>query len=375
MEKEGFNRKLRRSVLVGEVRIGGGAPVSIQSMTNTFTHDVDRTIAQINALADAGSEIVRVAVPTRKDTDALKKIVENSPVPIVADVHFSPQRAIEAIEAGVHKIRLNPGNIKKKSDLKRIISAAKLHKVPIRIGVNIGSIREASELSKEIKGDALIELALERLKEYIGFFEENRFEDIVLSAKSSDVLMTIELYRRIASSWDYPLHLGLTHSGTIRKGSIRSSVAIGVLLFEGIGDTVRVSLAGDPIEEVYVAKEILRAAGVRDFEEPELICCPTCGRCSVDLAAIAADVERRLRSIKKRIRVAVMGCVVNGPGEAADADIALVAGRGCFFIYKASQRLGRVSLDKAVDLFIECCYAIANGRDLPKLEVPGSDQG
>ncbi len=341
-------RHKTRPVTVGGLMIGGGAPVTIQSMTNTLTHDVDATIRQIDRLAGAGAEIVRVAVPSRKDTAALKDILAQVRVPIVADVHFHFDRALEAIAAGVHKIRLNPGNIRDRAKVARVIAAAKDAGIPIRIGVNSGSIRTADQLDEHLDARRMVKLMVEELDSYIQFFRKQKFENLVLSAKSSDVPMTIDLYQAIAKRYDYPLHLGLTHAGTILTGAVRSADALGVLLSQGIGDTIRVSLSGDPVEEVYVAKQILADFGVRKFNEPELISCPTCGRCQVDLPKVAAKVEKELRKVKKSIKVAVMGCIVNGPGEAADADIALVAGQDCGFIYIKGKRIARVKPDQMI---------------------------
>jgi (E)-4-hydroxy-3-methylbut-2-enyl-diphosphate synthase len=348
-----ITRHKTRSVKVGKVGIGGEAPITIQSMTNTLTHDVDATVAQIHRLAEAGAEIVRVAVPTSKDTAALKDILAQVDVPIVADVHFHFDRALEAIAAGVHKIRLNPGNIRDRDKVAQVIAAAKDAGIAIRIGVNSGSIRTADQLHEHLDHDHMVGLMLEELDSYIKFFEEQKFEDLVLSGKSSDVAMTIDLYQAIVKRYDYPLHMGLTHAGTILTGSVRSADALGVLLFNGIGDTVRVSLSGDPVEEVYIAKQILSDFGLRDFQSPELICCPTCGRCQVDLPKVGAEVEKELRKIKKSIKVAVMGCIVNGPGEAADADVALVAGRDVGFIYVNGERVERVKPEEMVKVLLD----------------------
>jgi len=341
-------RHKTRPVTVGGLMIGGGAPGTIQSMTNTLTHDVDATIRLIERWAGAGAEIVRVAVPSRKDTAALKDILAQVRVPIVADVHFHFDRALEAIAAGVHKIRLNPGNIRDRAKVARVIAAAKDAGIPIRIGVNSGSIRTADQLDEHLDARRMVKLMVEELDSYIQFFRKQKFENLVLSAKSSDVPMTIDLYQAIAKRYDYPLHLGLTHAGTILTGAVRSADALGVLLSQGIGDTIRVSLSGDPVEEGYVAKQILADFGVRKFNEPELISCPTCGRCQVDLPKVAAKVEKELRKVKKSIKVAVMGCIVNGPGEAADADIALVAGQDCGFIYIKGKRIARVKPDQMI---------------------------
>ncbi len=357
-----IKRKKTNQVKVGNVIIGGGAPISIQSMTNTFTYDVDATIKQIRKLEKSGAEIVRLAVPTRKDTSALKEILQQVNIPIVADVHFHFDRALEAIEAGVHKIRLNPGNLRDKKNLRKVISAARSRNVPIRIGINAGSIRTKNQLKQKFSHQELFKLIITKLDEYIKFFEKHKFQDLVLSAKSSDISMTIDLYKEMSRRYDYPLHLGLTHAGTVKTGTIRSAVAIGKLLIDGIGDTIRVSLSSDPIEEVHVAKEILKSLNLRTFNEPELICCPTCGRCLIDLPKVAEQVERKLRTIHSNIKVAVMGCIVNGPGEAADADIALIAGKDCGFIYIKGKRILRVERKEMIDKLIEFCKSFTQNK-------------
>ncbi len=337
-----IKRKRKKQVTVGDVIIGANADISIQSMTNTLTHQVDATVSQIAELEKAGAELVRVAVPTKKDTLALREIIKESKVPIVADVHFHFDRALEAIEAGASKIRLNPGNLRDRRKLRSVISAARGAGVPIRIGINAGSIRSVNELERKISREQLLKLIFKELDEYVSFFERNGFEELVLSAKSPSVVETIDIYRELNRRYDYPLHLGVTHSGTISTGAIKSASAMSVLLAEGIGDTIRVSLSGDPVEEIYVGREILSSLGLREFSEPELVCCPTCGRCEVDLPKLAGQIERRLRKIDKPIRVAIMGCIVNGPGEAADANVALIAGKDCGFIYVDGRRVERI---------------------------------
>ncbi len=337
------HRKQKKRIAVGNIIIGNNAPISIQSMTNTLTYNIDATVKQINALVNAGAEIVRVAVPTKKDTAALKEILKQiKNVPIVADVHFHFDRAIEAIEAGVHKLRLNPGNLRDKRKLKSVISAARDANIPIRIGINAGSIRTSRELKKKLTRNQLLNIILSELDSYVAFFEKNKFGNLVLSAKSPSVTETIEIYTQLDKRYEYPLHLGLTHAGTISTGAIRSACAMSILLTKNIGDTIRVSLSGDPKEEIYVAKEILSALDLRIFPEPELICCPTCGRCEVDLPKLASQIEKRLRNIHKPVKIAIMGCIVNGPGEAADAHVALIAGKDCGFIYINGKRIERI---------------------------------
>jgi len=355
-------RRKTRQVLVGDVPIGGGEAIVIQSMTNTMTHNVDATVKQIHALAKAGARIVRVAVPTRKDTAVLKEIVAQSPVPVVADVHFHFERAMEAIAAGVHKIRLNPGNLRDRAKVRAVIDAARDADIAIRIGVNAGSIRTSDELTRKFSEKQMIDLMLAELTSYVTFFEKAKFEKLVLSAKSADTLLTITLYQALAKTFDYPLHVGLTHSGTVATGSIRSAATLGVLLHSGIGDTIRISLAGDPVKEIHAATELLASMDLIQRDTPELIVCPTCGRTQVDLVKIADRVERKLASIKKRIKVAVMGCVVNGPGEAADANIALIAGCESGFIYRDGQRVVTLPAEELVDALI-CEVKAYDARD------------
>jgi len=351
-------RRMTRQVRIGSVPIGGGAPVCLQSMTNTHTHDIDATVAQVNRLAAAGCDVIRVAVPTPKDTAALPEILRQSPIPIIADVHFHYQQALEAIEAGVHKIRLNPGNIKDRKQVDTVIAACKSAGIGVRVGVNEGSIVERSDkavrqaerqtIAKDRHGN-LIELMLRKLEDYVRIFEENDFHNIVLAAKSPDATIVIDAYRAISKRFDYPLHLGVTHSGPPETGRIRSIAALGTLLAEGIGDTIRISYASDPIHEVLDGKELLCSLGLRTRTEPELIACPTCGRIEVDLVKLVAQVRERLTKIKVPIKVAVMGCIVNGPGEAEGADIALCAGKGKGIIYVQGEQKSIVTEDKMLD--------------------------
>jgi len=327
-------------VSVGAVRLGSSAPVAIQSMTKVPTTDIARCVRQINQLVRAGCALVRVAVPRRADTAAFAEIVKCIKVPLIADVHFSPQRAIEAIEAGAAKIRLNPGNIKDPDDIRRVIDAAKSHKVAIRIGVNEASIRDLSQ--EAVPPERRTELMLDEMRRYIRLFEDRAFDQLVLSAKSSNSLRTIEVNRRIAESFQYPLHLGLTHAGLPQDATIPSAVALGALLAEGIGDTIRVSAAGDPVIEARIAAQILVSLGLRERSTPELIVCPTCGRTEIDVVKLARQVEKALRKVNKPYRVAVMGCVVNGPGEAADADFAICAAKDKAYFYRHGQKIAVV---------------------------------
>jgi (E)-4-hydroxy-3-methylbut-2-enyl-diphosphate synthase len=354
--------------MVGGVPIGGDAPVSIQSMTSTYTYDIDATVAQVRKLAEGGCDIVRVAVPDKRDTDALPAILEQSPVPIVADVHFHYERALEAVEAGVHKIRLNPGNIKDRKQVDRVIRACRERKIPIRVGVNEGSVVERKDKDvRALQKDELatdyrshmIRLMVETVEDYLRIFDENDFHDVVLSAKSIDATMVIDAYRAVSERFDLPLHLGVTHAGPVETGRIRSIAALGSLLAMGVGDTIRISYASDPIHEVEDAKELLCSLGLRNRVEPELIACPTCGRIEIDLIKLVADVRQKLATIKTPVKVAVMGCVVNGPGEAEGADVAVFAGKGRGIIYVQGEQVRTVTEAEMLDALYEESVAFA----------------
>jgi len=332
-----IKRRKTSTARVGSIKIGSGHPIVIQSMTKTDTTDIWRCVAQIKKLLNAGCDLVRVAVPTKAASIAFARIVQKVDAPLIADIHFSAARAIEAIEAGAAKIRLNPGNIKKRSDIVKIIDAAKAHKTAVRIGVNEASIRDLKRA--DIPETKRVALMLKEMKRYVRLFESRRFSNIVLSAKSADVWRTIQINRAIAKEFDYPIHLGLTHAGLPEDAKASSAVAIGTLLAEGIGDTVRVSLAGDPVGEVYLAQEILKSLGLFKDNKPKLTVCPTCGRCQIDVVKLAKKVKVCLKDINKPLRIAVMGCVVNGPGEAADADLAICAAKGKGFIYKKGEKI------------------------------------
>jgi (E)-4-hydroxy-3-methylbut-2-enyl-diphosphate synthase len=320
-------------------------------MTKVPTTDIDRCVRQIDDLVRAGCELVRIAVPRRADTAAFAQIVQRVRVPLIADIHFSPARAIEAIEAGAAKIRLNPGNIKSREDIHRIIDAAQAHRIAIRIGVNEASIRD---LTKEpVPLEERVDLMLAEMRQYVQLFEDRGFDRLVLSAKTSDALRTIEVNRRIAETFRYPIHLGLTHAGLPEDARIPSAVALGTLLAEGIGDTIRVSAAGDPVIETQMAVEILIALGLRQRRRPELIVCPTCGRTEIDVVKLARQVEEVLRKIEKPCRVAVMGCVVNGPGEAADADFAICAAKDKAYFYRNGQRIATVPEAQIIPRLLE----------------------
>jgi (E)-4-hydroxy-3-methylbut-2-enyl-diphosphate synthase len=361
-------RRKTRQVNVGGVRIGGDAPVTLQSMTSAPTHEVDNCIAEIHRLAEAGADLVRVAVPEKRDTEVLPQILAASPVPIIADVHFHYQRALEAVAAGVHKIRLNPGNIRDRKQVDRVIAACKERGVPIRVGVNEGSVvervdqqlrtAEQASLKQDYRAN-LVRLMLEKLDEYPRIFDENDFHDVVLAAKSHDPRIVIDAYTAISQRYDYPLHLGVTHAGPPETGRIRSIAALGTLLANGIGDTIRISYAADPVYEVEDGKELLCCLGLRRRTEPELIACPTCGRLEVDLFKLVADVRRKLAEIHVPLKVAVMGCVVNGPGECEGADVALFAGRGKGTIYVQGEQKQTVPESQMLDALLAECHALA----------------
>jgi (E)-4-hydroxy-3-methylbut-2-enyl-diphosphate synthase len=341
-----IRRRKTIMVKVGSVLIGSPAPIVIQSMTKVPTTDIERCAEQVNQLAQAGCRLVRVAVPTVGDTAALKKIIQQVDVPIIADVHFSAQRAIEAIEAGAAKVRLNPGNIKNREDILRVIDAAKMHKTAIRIGVNEASVRDLKKSAVPLK--RRVALMLAEMKKYVRLFEGRRFRRLVLSAKSSDTVRTIEINRAIAAKFDYPIHLGLTHAGLPEDAQVPSAVALGTLLAEGIGDTIRVSAAANPLVETEMAKQILAALGLYRLRKPELIVCPTCARAEVDITSLARKVKDALAGVEKHLRIAVMGCVVNGPGEAADADLAICAGKNKGYIYRKGVKIATVPEDQII---------------------------
>jgi (E)-4-hydroxy-3-methylbut-2-enyl-diphosphate synthase len=364
-------RRKTRQVTLGDdlhgfVRIGGDAPVSVQSMTAGYTHDVDKCVAEINKLAAAGADIVRVAVPEKKDTAALKEIIPQVKVPIVADVHFHFQRALEAIDAGIHKIRLNPGNINDRKQVIDVIQACKARKLPIRVGVNEGSIVERKDKQKRLKElggvfsdhkhGHLLAIMITKLEEYLEIFHEQDFHDIVISAKSIDPLLVIDAYKAISERFDYPLHLGVTHAGPKETGTIRSVVPLGHLLASGIGDTIRISYANDPVFEVKDGLELCYCLGLRQRIGAELIACPTCGRIQVDLFKLVQDVRKQLeKEVHLPIKVAVMGCVVNGPGECEGADIAIFAGDRRGIIYVQGEKVANVPEEDILEALLKEC--------------------
>ncbi len=363
-------RRKTRQVFVGRVPLGGGAPVVLQTMTAGYTHEIDNCIAEVQKLARAGADLVRVAVPEKADTDALPHILAASPVPIVADVHFHFQRALEAIEAGVHKIRLNPGNIQDRQQVLRVIAACKERRIPIRVGVNEGGIVERRDkeqraeekalLSHDGYAPGLIRIMLDKLEEYLRIFDEADYHDVVISAKSIDPRIVIEAYTAISQRYDFPLHLGVTHAGPPETGRIRSVTALGTLLANGVGDTIRISYAADPVHEVEDGKELLCCLGLRSRTEPELIACPACGRIEVDLYKLVSDVRQRLAAeTLPPIKLAVMGCVVNGPGECEGADVAVFAGRGKGIIYVQGEQKATVGEADMLDALLHECRELA----------------
>ena len=363
-------RRKTRQVHVGPVPLGGDAPVVLQTMTAGYTHEIDACIADVQKLARAGADVVRVAVPEKKDTEALRHILAASPVPIVADVHFHFQRAMEAIEAGVHKIRLNPGNIQDRGQVLRVIAACKERGIPIRVGVNEGGIverrdkdvrqAEKGQIARDHRG-GLIRIMIEKIEEYLRIFDEADYHDIVIAAKSIDPRIVIDAYTAISERFDFPLHLGVTHAGPPETGRIRSITALGTLLANGIGDTIRISYAADPIHEVEDGKELLCCLGLRSRTEPELIACPSCGRIEVDLFKLVTEVRAKLAEAKlPPLKLAVMGCVVNGPGECEGADVAIFAGRGKGIIYVQGEQRRTVPENEMLDALLQECRDFAD---------------
>ena len=346
-----FERKKTRQIHIGSVVIGGGAPISVQSMTNTKTADTESTVQQIKALTAAGCDIVRLAVPDMEAAANLGNIIKEVQVPLVADIHFDYKLALEAIRQGISGLRLNPGNIGGEEKVRAVVQEAKAHGIPIRIGVNAGSLDKKilAKYGDKVTPEGLVESALQHVR----ILEEQGFYDMKISLKAHDVPMTLAAYRLMSEKVDYPLHLGITEAGTPNTGIIKSAVGIGALLAEGIGDTFRISLTGDPVVEVKVANEILKALGLKEYG-PTLVACPTCGRTSIDLPAIAEQVEKRLAGIADPIEVAVMGCVVNGPGEARGADVGIAGGKGEGLVFRKGEIIRKVPEDQLVtELFKE----------------------
>jgi len=342
-------RKFTRKVWVGNTAIGGNAPITVQSMTNTDTRNVEETVKQIKALQEVGCEIIRLAVPNMEAALSLEAIKKKIEIPLVADIHFNYQLALQAISSGVDALRINPGNIGERSKVKAVVESAKERSIPIRIGVNAGSLEK--HLLEKHGGptpEALVESALG----HVHILEEEDFEDIVISVKASQVTTTIQAYQLLAEKSKYPLHVGVTEAGTVWSGSIKSAVGIGTLLAQGIGDTIRVSLTSSPLEEVKVGYQILKSLNLRE-RGPEIISCPTCGRCQLDLIPIAEEIEKRCQQIDKPLKIAIMGCVVNGPGEAKEADIGIAGGKGEGLLFKKGEIVKKIPENELVQVLWE----------------------
>lgn len=342
-------RNSTKIIKIGNKVIGGGSKILIQSMTNTKTEDVKKTIEQIKVLEETGCDIIRVAVPTIEAAKALASIKKSINIPLVADIHFDYKLAIESVNYGADKIRINPGNIGSEDRLLKVVQACKSYNIPIRVGVNSGSLeKDILEKYKEPSAIALVESAVRNAK----LIEDLGYDNLVISIKSSNVITAIESYELAAKTLPYPLHLGITEAGTLMSGTIKSSVGLGIMLSKGIGDTIRVSLTGDPVEEIRVAKKILSSLNLYD-ESVEIISCPTCGRTEINLIKIANEVEERCQNLNKKIKIAVMGCVVNGPGEAKEADIGIAGGKGLGLIFKKGKIIKKVSEDNLLDSLLE----------------------
>jgi len=342
-------KKMTRQIHIGSIPIGGDAPCSVQSMCNTDTRDIPATTAQIKELAEVGCEIVRCAVPDLEAARALAQIKRMSPIPVVADIHFDYKLALQVLEGGIDGLRLNPGNIGEKWKVAEIVASAAERKVPIRIGVNAGSLeKELLERYGHPSAEAMVESALGHIR----ILEDLNYQEIKISLKASDVMKTVAAYRLFSEQSDYPLHIGITEAGTLFSGTIKSSVGLGILLADGIGDTMRVSLTGAPKDEVRVGYDILKAVGLRQ-RGVNFVSCPTCGRCQIDLIRVAEDVEKRLQGVDKQITVAVMGCAVNGPGEAREADVGIAGGKGEGLVFRHGEIVRKVPEDKLADALME----------------------
>ena len=349
-----MERRLTRQLEVGKVKVGGGAPIAVQSMTNTKTSDPVATLEQINRLAEAGCDIVRCAVPDMAAAEGLKTIVKESPIPVIADIHFDYKLALAAIEAGVDGLRLNPGNIGGNDRVAAVVEAAKKRNIPIRIGVNAGSLpKDLLEKYGHPTAEALVESAFQHLE----LLEKYGFYDTCVSMKSSTVPTMVAAARLFRSKCDYPIHIGVTETGPVRMGLMKSAMGIGALLLDGIGDTIRVSLTDDPVEEIYAAKDILKAAGLRK-EGVNIISCPTCGRTQIDLIGLVNKVDEALKDCEKPITVAVMGCIVNGPGEAREADIGIAGGDGCGMLFEKGQQIEKLPYDELLPALLRRIEAL-----------------
>jgi len=344
-----MNKKITKQIFIGNIAVGGDAPISVQSMVNRPPHDLDAILAQINELHNANCDIVRVAVPDEEAGKIFKEVVANSPIPVIADIHFRHELALMAIEAGADGLRLNPGNIASTDKIERVVKTALEHKTPIRIGVNAGSISK-EKLNRY--GGPTVEAMVESALEHVAILERLNFDLIKISIKASDIKKSVESYREISKRVDYPLHVGISEAGSAFSGTIKSAIGIGSLLAEGIGDTLRVSLTADPVLEVRTGFEILKVLDLRRIS-PEIISCPTCGRCEIDLFKIAEMAEKEMAKIKKPIKIAIMGCVVNGPGEAREADIGIAGGDKCGVIFKKGEIIRKESEENLYCALIE----------------------
>ena len=355
-------RHKTRQLKLGDLTIGGAAPISVQSMCNTDTRDVAATLAQIEALQDANCEIIRCAVPDREAAEALGAIVQGCRIPLIADIHFDYQLALTSVAQGVDGLRLNPGNIGARWKVEEVVKICAEQQVPIRIGVNAGSLeRELLQKYGHPTAEAMVESALG----HIHILEDLNYQNIKVSLKASDITRTVEAYRLLAGQVDYPLHIGITEAGTTWGGTIKSAIGLGILLYDGIGDTLRVSLTGDPVEEVRVGWEILKSLGLRE-KGPIFISCPTCGRCQIDLIGIAEEVEQRLQDLPQPLTIAVMGCVVNGPGEAREADLGIAGGVGQGILFRRGEIVRKVAQQDLADALVEEAWKMVVGQQLQK---------
>ncbi len=340
-----MQRRKSKAVEMADLKIGAFAPISVQSMTNTDTRDLKATVGQIKRLEEVGCELVRIAIPDQKAVENISAIKEAIKIPLVADIHFDYKLALAAMEKNIDGLRINPGNIGNTKEVKEIAEMAKDKSIPIRVGVNAGSLEEKLlEKYGEATAEAMVESGLTQVE----LLEKFGFKDIIISLKASDVELTLDAYRLMADKVEYPFHVGITEAGTVRSGKIKSAVGIGAVLAQGLGDTIRVSLTGDPVEEVKLGFEILQSLGLREYGV-EIISCPTCGRCEIDLVEIATEIEERLIEIDKQIQVAIMGCVVNGPGEARGADIGIAGGKNQGLIFKNGEVLKKVAANQLVE--------------------------
>lgn len=343
-------RKQTKKIMCGNVEIGGGALIPVQSMTNTFTKDINKTVNQILSLEEVGCEIIRVAVADMEDADAISEIKKQIHIPIVADIHFDYRLAIKSIENGIDKLRINPGNIGSMDRVKKVVEAAKPKNIPIRIGVNVGSIHKT--ILEKYNGQPTAQGMVESALEHVKILEDLDYDNIVISLKGTDIKMTVDAYKIMSNKVTYPLHVGITHSGTLFDGSIRSAIGVGSLLLDGIGDTMRISLTDDPREEVKVAREILKSLGLRNFGI-NYITCPTCGRTKISIIELSKQIQEGLKNVNKPITVAIMGCAVNGPGEARQSDIGIAGGIGEALLFKKGEIIRKVKEEDIVSTLLD----------------------